>query len=397
MTIVVSVLALVLLVWTGVLLAFAAPLVARWREPVLRYPVLILESDDWGAGPSSQSEALRDLSDLLQQHRDELGRPAIMTLGVVLEIPEGARIAASDCRTYHAVTLLDARFADVRTAMRAGIEAGVFVPQLHGQCHYWPPAVMAAAQRNPSVRDWLTSAEPAATEDLPSHLQSRWVDASELPSRALAPDAIRQAIDTEAATYRGIFNRAPEVAVATTFVWNDTVEAAWRGVGVEAVITPGHRATCRNATGQPACRDISMLTGERSPAGQCYLVRDVYFEPALGHTPQHLLAGLRARTRQGRACLVEMHRFNFLRAPAASLTTLDTALRDALGAYPNLRFISPRELAHAITHCDPAWIETRGKPRLVAWWARLDEIPRFRRLARLSGLALPLAWLGRPA
>jgi hypothetical protein len=72
-------------------------------------------------------------------------------------------------------------------------------------------------------------------------------------------------------------------------------------------------------------------------------------------------------------------------------------LRDALGAHPNLRFISPRELAHAITHCDPAWIETRCKPRLVAWCARLDEIPRFRRLARLSGLALPLAWLGRPA
>lgn len=140
-----------------------------------------------------------------------------------------------------------------------------------------------------------------------------------------------------------------------------------------------------------------MLTGDRSLAGQCYLVRDVYFEPVLGHAPQKLLEGLRARTHQGRACLVEMHRFNFLQAPAASLTTLEKALRNALGAYPSLRFISPLELAHAMTDRDPAWIDTRYKPRLVAWCARLDEIPRFRRLARLSGLALPLAWLGRPA
>lgn len=397
MSVAVTVFGLVLLVWTGVLLAFAAPLAARWREPVLRHPVLILESDDWGAGPLTQTAALHALSTLLQQQRDSAGRPAIMTLGVVLEVPDGARIADSDGSAYHAITLQDARFADVRAAMRDGIEAGVFVPQLHGQCHYWPPAIMAAAQHKPAVRDWLMNPEPAATEDLPSHLQSRWVDASELPSRALAPDAIRQAIDTEAATYKAIFRQAPRVAVATTFVWNDTVETAWHRVGVEAVITPGHRATCRDAAGQPACQDARMLTGERSRAGPCYLVRDVYFEPALGHTSQHLLDGLRARTQQGRACLVEMHRFNFLRARAASLTTLETALRDARAAYPNLRFISSLVLAQAITQRNPAWIETRFKPRLVAWCARLDEIPRFRRLARLTGLALPLAWLGRPA
>jgi hypothetical protein len=46
---------------------------------------------------------------------------------------------------------------------------------------------------------------------------------------------------------------------------------------------------------------------------------------------------------------------------------------------------------------DPAWIETRLMPRLIAWRARLDEIPRFRRVAQLSGLAWPLAWLERAA
>lgn len=394
MTVLALALAMLLLVWAGVLLAFAGPLAARWREPVLKSPVLIIESDDWGAGPLAQAAALAHLSALLQRVRDRSGRAAVMTLGAVLEVPDGVRIAASDCTEYHALPLADPRFDSVRAAMQDGIAANVFAPQLHGQCHYWPPAVLAAAQADVSVCGWLTAPEPAATEDLPSHLQSRWVDASSLPSHALAPESIRHAVAAETAAYHAVFGSAPQVAVATTFVWDDAVEAAWAQAGVGTVITPGRRATCRNAAGQPGCVDATMLTGERSRVGQTYLVRDVYFEPALGHGPQRLVAGLLARSRQGRACLVETHRFNFLRAPDASLATLEAGLNAALGACPAVRFLTPLELARAIQSRDPAWIESRLMPRLAAWRARLDDIPRFRRLSRLSGLALPLSLLG---
>jgi hypothetical protein len=388
-------LAMLMMLWGAVLLAFAGPLVARWREPVLRQPVLIIESDDWGAGPLEQAGALTRLAALLKRVHDRTGHPAVMTLGVVLEIPDGPRISATGCREYHGQHLADARFERVRAAMREGIEAGVFSPQLHGQCHYWPPAVLAAAQTDDSVRGWLVASEPALTESLPSHLQSRWVDASSLPSRALAPEAIRHAATAEAVSYQAIFGSAPQVAVATTFVWNAAVEDAWAQAGVEVIITPGRRATCRNVEGQPACVDATMLTGERSLAGQTYLVRDVYFEPALGHAPWRLVDDLLARTRQGRACLAETHRFNFLEARDASLATLEAGLNMALTACPTLRFLSPIDLVRALQGRDPAWVETRLMPRLAAWRARLDEIPRFRRMARLSGLALPLAVLAR--
>ncbi|MBT9591233.1 MAG: hypothetical protein IV089_10050 [Thiobacillus sp.] len=389
--------AAILMLWAAVLLAFAGPLSARWREPVLRHPVLIIESDDWGAGPLVQADALSRLSALLQRVRDRSGRPAVMTLGVVLEVPDGARVAATGGSAYHALPLADARFDAIRAAMQAGIDAGVFAPQLHGQCHYWPPAVMEAAKSDASVRDWLTASDPAATEDLPSPLQTRWADASSLPSRALAPEVIQQAVVAEAASYQAVFGSAPQVAVATTFVWNEAVETAWAQAGVETIITPGRRATCRTAAGQPACEDATMLTGECSLAGQTYLVRDVYFEPALGHTPQHLVERLQTRTRQGRASLIETHRFNFLRAQDASLATLEAGLHAALTACPDLHFMTPLELAHVMNKLDPDWIEFRLRPRWAAWSARLSEIPRFRRVARLTGLALPLAWLGRAA
>jgi len=383
----------ILLLWAGVLLAFAKPLLARWHEPVFRYPILILESDDWGAGPLAQAEALTSVSDLLKRIRDASGRPVLMSLGVILEVPDGARIAASGCKEYHGLTLLDARFDKIRAAMQDGMAAGVFAPQLHGQCHYWPPAVLRAAQNDIAVQLWLTTPEPAATENLPSHLQSRWIDASQLPSRALPAELIQQAVLAEAATYHAIFGDAPQVAVATTFVWNNTVEAAWRSAGVEVVITPGRRATCRNALGYTAGKDATMLTGQRAPAGQRYLVRDVYFEPIFGHLPERLLKDLQQRAEQGRACLVEIHRFNFLQALDGCLATLETALRAALDHCPTLRFIAPLELAQAIQTQDPNWVETRLMPRLAVWWMRADEIPRFRRLTQLSGLTLLLALL----
>lgn len=384
----------VLALWAVIFLAFARPLADRWREPVLKQPVLIIESDDWGAGPLHQADVLQRLSALLQRTRDCSGRPAVMTLGVVLEVPDGARIVASNCTEYHGMTLADRRFEAVRAALHAGVAANVFAPQLHGQCHYWAPALLAAAQADDAVRAWLVAPEPAATEALPSHLQSRWVDATRLPSRALEPDAIRQAVATEAAAYQAVFGSVPEVAVATTFVWTDAVETAWAQAGVAAVITPGRRATCRGVDGRPACVDRSMLSGERSPAGPTYLVRDVYFEPALGHPPQRLADGLAARTRQGRACLVETHRFNFLQAGDASLSALEAGLDQALAQWPTLRFAASAELAKALADRDPLWVETRLRPRLAAWCARLGEIPRFGRLARLSGLTLPLSLLG---
>ena len=225
MTMLALALAIAPVLWAGVLLAFSVPLAARWREPVLRQPVLIIESDDWGAGPLAQAEALNRLAAMLQRVRDGSGRAAVMTLGIVLEVPDGARIAATHCTLYHTLPFADIRFDAVRAAMQDGIRAGVFVPQLHGQCHYWPSAMLAAAQTDNRVRDWLTASEPAATEDLPSHLQSGWIDASSLPSLALASDAISQAAATEATAYQAVFGSAPQVAVATTFIWNDTVEA----------------------------------------------------------------------------------------------------------------------------------------------------------------------------
>ena len=158
---------LVATLWVLVLLAFARPLRARWREPVFRHPLLVIESDDWGAGPLAQAEALREIAAVLESFRDSTGRHPVMTLGLVFEVPDTERMAREGSRVYCPFGLDDACFDELRGVIRSGVESRVFVPQLHGQCHYWPQALMAAAQRDDGVRDWLTGPRLPQTEKLP--------------------------------------------------------------------------------------------------------------------------------------------------------------------------------------------------------------------------------------
>lgn len=383
------------------LLVYRRGLMALWREPVLRHPVVIFESDDWGAGPQEQTAALTRLHDCLATVSDQTGRHPVMTLGVVLASPDGARITASGGCDYASIPLSAPYYDALRTAMHRGQQAGVFYLQLHGMEHFWPPSLMRWASEEPQWMAWLQSPTPGYSEDLPSPLQSRWTDASTLPSQPLAADVIAGAVADEANEFRASFAVVPKVAVATTFIWNDAVEQAWAANGIEVVITPGTRYTCRDAAGRPAGQDKQMRTGESASTGLCYLVRDVYFEPARGHSPTQLLSAVRQRALLGRAALVETHRINFVRDAAtaeSSFCSLAEALALLVRQVPGVRFITPWELACAIRNHDNDWVESRINARMTVWLGRISELPGFTRYAKLTGLWLVIMlarhWLG---
>jgi hypothetical protein len=381
-------------IWLLLLLAFRRTALAAWREPVLSHPVLIIESDDWGPGPIQQAAALRRLAECLLRYRDATGRPPVMTLGLTLTLPDSQAIRAAGAHTplpYHPLPLTAPAYADILAAIREGIAAGVFVPQLHGMAHYWPEALMRAGQADPQVLAWIFAGPHQETEVLPSPLQSRWVDASVLPSRLLPAEQIRTAIAEEVAFYRQVFGAAPEVVVPPTFVWTPEVEAAWAAQGVRVLVTPGRPCSGRDALGRPDCAATPLHNGQRGLGDIRYLVRDRYFEPARGHRAEQGLQALADKTAQGRPCLLETHRFNFTAAGAEeALTELDALLRRALAEHPTLRFVSPAELAEHYRASGDRPVTRLGR-RLTAWQARMREVPRFVRLSRLTGVEFALA------
>jgi hypothetical protein len=399
------------LVWlalvAGLLIAWRTNLLALWQEPIFKAPVLIIESDDWGAGPLTQAEALAELAVCLNRHHDVTGRPACMTLALILAIPK-PELAGR-------ISLADAEQTPILTTIHSGQAQGVFALQLHGMMHFWPDSVKEAAREQPEVRIWLN--KPELTEQLPSHLQSRWTNAAYLPSKPHTLEEIQAAVAEEVALFKALFRKsvgapsgaiyseaarslfAPEGAptdlgvVPPTFVWDSRVEAAWANQGVAVVITPGRRLTCRDADGKPGCQDKTMLNGDRGAGAVIYLVRDDYFEPVFGHRPEQALAALARKTALGRPCLLETHRSNFLTEaggnPTAALAALDDLYTRALSNFPNLRFATPAELGRAIRTGDANWIEQDRRCRFTIWLRRIACLPRFGKAARLTGL-LPL-------
>jgi hypothetical protein len=382
--------------WAVLFLAHSRLLRAIWREPVFRLPVLVLESDDWGAGPAEQSIALDRLRDLLLEFHDETGRPAMMTLGLVLQTADRDAMRSSGDAGHMALGLDEPQLAAVLDAIRRGQASGVFAPQLHGLAHYWEASLVSPADETPAVQEWLAGSGPGWTEELPAALQSRWIDARTLPSRALPPAEIATAIAAEVTAWQRIFNALPAVAVPTTFIWNEAVEKAYAAAGVHALMTPGVRFIARDEAGQPMRSGPPLFNGEYGCGNIMYLVRDVYFEPVLGHAAERLPRELVDRTKLGRPALVETHRFNFCgpRANDAAFAILTEGLRLVRERMPNVRFLSSAELACAIEAGDPRWLERRLLRRCAIWAHRALCLPGFGRAARACGLAWPLRALG---
>ncbi len=379
----------------GVVIAFLMrrEILAAWREPMLCRPVLILESDDWGAGPVQQGDALREIVITLTKFLDRDGRHPVMTLSVILAIADGAKSKASGC--YQRQLISTATHGALLSEIQNGIKAGVFTIQLHGMEHYWPPALMELSNNNKAVKEWLNQAPNASTEDLPSSLQSRWVDGSILPSRPLAAADIKQAVHDEVNAFKVIFGKHPDVVVPPTFVWNERVEEAWAEEGVEVIVTPGRRYEIRDEAGRPAGARNFMHNGQRGKKGLVYLVRDLYFEPSFGHTASQALDALAAKAQLNRPALFEIHRLNFLKADGdrnRALAEIESLLSAALGSFPNLAFLSTVKLAEIVKNRDPEWVETGYKHRTHIWIKRLTEFSRLRKLAWITGWVAP-AWV----
>ena len=194
-----------------------------------------------------------------------------------------------DSGEYRRQSIAEPLYAPLLEAVNKGVDAGVFTVQLHGMEHFWPPALMTASQVDESVKAWLEQAPQSATEELPSQLQSRWVDASVLPARALSVVEINQAVQEEVSAFQAIFGYPPRVVVPPTFVWNDAVEQAWAEAGVEVIVTPGRRYETRGEKGELVGGGLPIHNGQAGRGGTVYLVRNDYFEPALGHTAEQAI------------------------------------------------------------------------------------------------------------
>ncbi len=366
------------------LLRYGRELWAIWKEPVLRYPVVIFESDDWGPAEDREATCLHQLADILAKYEDSNGRHPVMTLGMVLTVPDTIRIRESGGDEYYELRLDASRFSAIRKAIADGVQRGVFAVQLHGMAHYLPRTVMKAAEIDPDVKAWLTQDGIPDARDLPDALQSRWTDGAQLPSSRLGSPQVAEWANGEVEVFTEVFGGPPQVAVPPTFVWTAAVERGWASAGVRFVVTPGRRFESRDAQGRPVGRRSAIRNGQRGrAAGIRYLVRDRYFEPSLGHTAADAAEAVLQQWDLRRPALLETHRFNFNGVEEAdreyALKELDRALQRILAAQPDARFMSTQALGECIREQRLECVE-RSIWKRIYWFQRRvrSEMPLIR-------------------
>ena len=141
----------------------------------------------------------------------------------------------------------------------------------------------------------------------------------------------------------------------------------------------------------------ALCNGDLGDGGQIYLVRDVYFEPSLGHDAKNLVRTVIRYTSLGRPVLIETHRLNFIESEEqalGSLNALEDGLSGILRALPEVRFMSSVELADAIREDDTQLVEQAIIPRMRVWLRRIDELHLTKRLVTATGMSLIL-WIMR--
>jgi len=400
----------VLLFWGLLLIGILATrkelLRSTWREPYLDELAVLIESDDWGPGDESHARRLDELLAMLEQHKDTLGRAAVLTADMVLAVPNTRQIRSEGFIGYRR-RYLDEGFETILAALRKGMAGGTLVPQLHGMEHlYGDGLVKLVHSGDKRVTDLFDADEWSDWENLDSPLQAHYVDGTRLPTSPLSKADRRELVRDACEAFSRLFGIPSISTVAPCYLWDDEVERIWSENGIRYIQTAGYRCPGRDATGR-YIQDLQLIRpGQRNPYGQIYLVRNAMYEPVDDRGVEDCFSEARRAHRQSLPIVISTHRYNFTRSEAeykASLAGLDRLL-SLLETYdPSIRYLSSPELGSWLADVAEPLVEpvtrkvwpplTRQKALrklhsfLLRLWYRHHKL---RVLAITSGLILPL-------
>jgi hypothetical protein len=347
-----------------------------WRT---RQRIIVIESDDWGSiRISSQADYARlvahgyrversvysvdaletdeDLDKLfavLDGVRDRRGRPACMTANVIMANPDFERVRESGFReyAYEPVATTLARSPDRQGVARLwaeGLERRVFVPQLHGREHVcwwdWLKALQAGSPEALLAFEMGMCGVPIAAQDFCTPM---YLDAETLREAGVDLDSM---VREGAELFEKQFGMKSLSAIAPNYCWTDHVERIWADVGVRYI----QGTVFQRFSGG---RRRTHYFGQRSPAGQYYLVRNCFLE----HRDRPVDALERCLRQVARAfrfhkpAIIGTHRVNYIgsilpESRRRGLDLLDRLLRSIVRRWPDVIFLSSPELGYLIEH-----------------------------------------------
>jgi hypothetical protein len=366
-----------------------------WRTP---HRFVVIESDDWGGIRMSSREAyermtrfgcpmhrshynldsletdedLDRLFEVLDSVRDACGRPACLTVNMIMANPDFAAIRESGFRRYlfepTEVTL--ARDPARRGVMRrwvAGSKRLLCFPQLHAREHiaWWdwlaalradsPEAHLAFSLGLPGV--YLDSSTENQCFFVPLYLDDDVLARSGVDLNAMIRDG--------ADLFERHFGFRSESTIAPNYVWTDTAEAVWFKAGIRYL----QGAVFQRVPGSNGMKRRAHFVGEHGPSGCRYLVRNCIFEPSMGggNWVRACLRQIAIAFRFHKPAVICTHRVNYVGGVdpdnrVLGLSSLSTLLREICRLWPDVHFLNTVELGRMIeSGCRDVDTTTNGK------------------------------------
>ena len=342
-------------IWIAGILAiviFRSPLLYKtWKEPYLDVPVVVIESDDWGPGPSSHAKSLLSLVNVLENHHDSVNRPAVLTVNMILTIPDTTVIRETAFREYARISINQSSL-EIMNVLKDSISRDLIVPQLHAIEHFNKDVLMNLARNgNKEICTALTRDGWSSWEALEPRLQRHYLDGNGLSSEEILAEH-NEVVGKAAILFRDLFNHDTLSTIAPCSFWTDKTEKAWSSHGIRYIQTEGYRliGSCNK---ERVYKDPKIIRfGSKNRYGQTYLVRNVMYEPVHGKNEEVCWEETVRSFRQALPAVISTHRYNYIdneMLSRRSLNGLDDLLKRIDGNYPSRRYLASPELGECLS------------------------------------------------
>jgi len=352
-----------------------------WR---CRDRIVVIESDDWGAIRTSSREnydrlaaagyslnasalsvdAIETESDLaclfdtLEQFKDRRGRPPCITANMIMANPDFEKIREAKYSKYfyEPTTRTLERYphrSKVQDLWKEGRERQIFAPQFHAREHVRWWKWLEALRQNSKETRMLFDLEMCG---LPKEISKEdrcfdgpiYVTEEELGAHGVdIAKVIREGVDL----FRGEFGETALSTIAPNYYWTENTEKTWQRAGIKYI-----QGSFIQICGTASLRR-GHHTGERSPHGGIYLVRNCNFEQN-HRSPTRVACCLRqiSRAFQNRQpAILCSHRANYAgsiceKNRERGIRMLGEILREIMKRWPDVVFFSTPELGRMIEH-----------------------------------------------
>lgn len=349
--------------------------------------IIVIESDDWGSirMPSreaferllrsginvdkcpfcrydslARSSDLSPLFEVLTAHKDKYGNHPVITANTIVANPVFEKIAASQYTSYHyepfTETLKRPPYdANAFQLWREGMEQHLFHPQFHGREHVGIRKWLAALQQNsPGTTIGFENQTYGLTHETSGDICGNYMSAFDSCMEEDLPD-YRQCIQEGTALFETLFGYRSRSFIAPAYTWSHKVEPILKEEGVlylQGLLTQrvpldqGNRFT----------HTYRNFTGYRNKAGQYYLMRNVFFEPAIDKDTaivDKCMHRIQLAFRCRKPAIISSHRLNYIGAidpgnRENTLSLLHTLLQKITHQWPDVEFMTSDALGDVI-------------------------------------------------